>query len=361
MPDDSPTTMTYDEAIDRIPDRDVPTFWVGDRDSLEGRLASIERGHVSELTTSPGGRPLHLVTYGDQEPPARRANFNSAVAAGEPTAYAEDNRTKPVVFFVGPVHGHEVEGLTGLCNFLSVLETGRDLRRREQSTLRTLAEDCRIVVLPCGNPDGLDRFVPDSLRGLTTADLEFWGQGTWADDSLIGHPEAKKRHPMAGDDVGFLGCYFDDDGVNPMHDEFFDPMGTEAPAILDVARREAPDVTVSLHSHGYPPGLLRTKYVPLEVQSDIRAIHRVYNLLLADLGVPRLYLADVAGESGTPPPYFNLISAAYHTSGTTGIVHESPHGLTDGQTGAITHGDILDSQLVLYEAILRYATEHVEP
>ena len=36
-------------------------------------------------------------------------------------------RKKPVVFFVGPVHGHEVEALTGLVNLIHIMETGRDL------------------------------------------------------------------------------------------------------------------------------------------------------------------------------------------------------------------------------------------
>ncbi|MFC7215878.1 M14 family zinc carboxypeptidase [Saliphagus sp. GCM10025334] len=355
-------TMTYEEAVDRIPDDPVPEFWVGSLETLEDRLRSLERGSIEELPDSGGGRPIRLVTYGEFEELESRANFNSAVASRDPTNYADrERREKPVVCFVGPVHGHEVEGLTGLCNLLSILETGQDFRGRAQPTLRDLADDCRVVILPCGNPDGLARFEPDSLQGLTLADLEFWGQGTWADDRLIGWPDAKQQHPMTGDDVGFLGCYFNDDGVNPMHDEPFDPMGVEAPAILDVVRREAPDVTVSLHSHGYPPTLHRQQFVPLHKQADSRSIHRTYNTLLADLDVPRLYLHDVTGESGRPGPYFNLVSAAYHVSGTTGVLHECPHGLSGDDVFQISHEGILDVQLAFYEAVLRHALEPAEP
>ena len=361
MADKTGETMTYAEAVERLPDRDVPEFWIGSLETLSEQLRTIDRGEVEEVAVSPGDRPIHVVTYGDREAPANRANFNSAVAGRDPTAYVDrEDRAAPVVFFVGPVHGHEVEGLTGLCNLLSVLETGRDLLGREQSTLRALADECRVVVLPCGNPDGLDRFEPDSLHGLTLADLEFWGQGTQCDDSRFGYPDAKKRHPMT-DDVGFLGCYFDDAGINPMHDEFFDPMGPEAPAILDIARREAPDITVSLHSHGYPPGLLRPKYVPLEVQSDVRELHRAYNAALAERDIPRYDPADVASESGSPPPYFNLASALYHVSGTIGFIHESAHGLADGYTGEITHTEILDAQIALYEIMLRRALSESNP
>lgn len=354
-------TMTYEEAVERIPDDEPPDFWVGSLEVLDDRLDALERGAIERLTTSPGDRPLRLVTYGDRKELDRRANFNSAVAARDPANYVDrSDREKPVVCFVGPVHGHEVEGLTGLCNFLSILETGDDLRGQSRPTLRELADACRIVVLPCGNPDGLARFEPDSLRGTTLADLEFWGQGTRADDGLIGWPDAKQQHPMT-DDVGFLGCYFNDDGVNPMHDEFFDPMGPEAPVILETVRREAPDVTVSLHSHGYAPTFHRPKYVPLAVQADSRAIHRAYNALLAECDVPRLNLHDVAGESGRPVPYFNLVSAAYHVSGTTGVLHECPHGLIDEGMCDLSHERILDVQLALYEAVLRHAVEPAEP
>ena len=360
MPDERAGTMTHDEAVERIPDRTLPPFWIGSRERLAEQLDAIDRGRIEELTTSPGGRPLHLVTYGQREAHDRRANFNSAVAARDPAAYAaRDERERPVVFCIGPVHGHEVEGLTGLCNLLSILETGSDLRGVDRPTLRELADACRLVVLPCGNPDGLARFEPDSLHGMTLDDLKFWGQGTWADDRLIGWPDAKQQHPMRGDNVGFLGCYFNDEGINPMHDEFFDPMGPEAPAILEAVCREAPDVTFSLHSHGYPPGLHRTKYAPLEVQADVRAIHLAYNELLAERDLPSYDPVDVAAESGSPPPYFNLVSAAYHASGTTGVLHECPHGLSDGYTGPITHEEILEAQLALYEVLFRHALERI--
>ncbi|WP_114576440.1 M14 family zinc carboxypeptidase [Saliphagus sp. LR7] len=351
-------TMTYAEAVERIPDRDFPEFWVGDRETLVDRLDAVDRGRIEELARSPGGRPIHAVTYGGSADRDHRANYNSAVAARDPTSYADrDERDRPVVFLLGPVHGHEVEGLTGLCNLLSVLETGRDLAGTERPTLERLADRCRLVVVPCGNPDGLARFEPRSLHGMTLADLEFWGQGTRSDDRLVGYPDAKGLHPMAGEEVAFLGCYFDDDGVNPMHDEFFAPMGPEAPAILEAIGQEAPDATLSLHSHGYPPGFVRTSYVPLEAQADARAIHRSYNEALRERELPAYDPIEVSAESGDPPPYFNLLSAAHHASGTLPLLHESAHGLADGHAGDIDHGGILEAQFALYEVVLRHALD----
>jgi len=122
------------------------------------------------------------------------------------------------VLLVGLVHGHETEGITGLCNLISIIETGIDLAGHDQSTLQTLADQCCLLIIPDGNPDALARFEPGSLVGVGRVDLRFWGQGTWANDELVGWPDAKQQHPMTDENIGYLGSYFNDDGVNPMHD-----------------------------------------------------------------------------------------------------------------------------------------------
>jgi hypothetical protein len=350
------TAMTYDEAIDRVPDREVPDFWVGDVDTLRDHVESIDRGTVRRIATSPGGHGIDCVHYGGAEEPDRRANFNSAVAAGDPAYYAEKaSREQPVVYLVGPVHGAETEGLTGLVNLIAVLETGRDLSGRSQPDLRALAERCRLLIVPLGNPDGLARIDVATLQGMDEADLRFWGQGTWSTDEFMGWPGAKQRHPMVGDEVGFLGGYFNDDGVNPMHDEFFAPMGPESEAILRVAREAAPDIAASLHSYESAPAILRPSFLPMDVQEEVRSIQERHdqNLRAADLPVGEPF--EPAAETGRPPPYFNLVSALYHTSGATAFVHESPHGLADEDACTVSLEEILDAQLALYESIFRHA------
>jgi hypothetical protein len=348
-------TMTYEDAVGRLPERDLPAFWVGDAGEINERLASVERGSVSRLAESPGGRPIDLVTYGDREGIEGRANFNSAVGARDVTHYVDRaERERPVVMLIGPVHGAETEGLTGLLNLIEIMETGSDLRRRSHPKLRELGSQCRLLLVPNGNPDGLARVEPATLNGLTRADLRFWGQGTWADDTLMEWPDCKKQHPMTGENVGFLGGYFDDDGVNPMHDEFFDPMGPEAPAFLQLARAEAPDVAVSLHSYAPAPGILRPAYLPTDAQRDVQSIHREYTELLADAGLPHEDVFEVSSEDGSPPPHFTLVSALYHVSGARSFVHETPHGLADDDACQVSLEEILDVQLNLYEAIFEY-------
>lgn len=157
---------------------------------------------------------------------------------------------------------------------------------------------------------------------------------------------------MAGDNVGFLGCYFDDAGVNPMHDEFFAPMGPEAPAILKVAREEGPDLVVSLHSHESTPALLRPAYVPAEVQQDIRSLAEEYYALLDKRNLPHDSPFEVRAEGGKSPESFNLTSALHHICGAGSFTFECPHGLRDGCQVAFEQ--ILDIQLTLYEAMLRH-------
>ena len=348
--------VTYEEAKERIPERELPGFWVGDVERLAQQVAGLKVGEVSTLASTPGRRPLYLVAYGDREEAEHKANFNSAIGGREPEAYMDKgSREKPVVFLVGPVHGHETEALAGLCNLIGVMETGQDLRGTDQSELRALGERCRLLIVPAGNPDGIARFEPRSLQGMGLDDIRFWGQGTWSDDRLCGWPECKRQHPMMGDNCGFLGCYYNDAGINPMHDEFFAPMGPEAPAILKVAMEEGPDIAVSLHSHQASPAVLRPAYVTTEVQEALRTLAEQYYALLDERDLPHGGLPGVSTEGGEHPAPFNLTSALYHISGATSFTFECPHGIIGENACQVDCEQILDMQLALYEAMMQFA------
>jgi hypothetical protein len=350
--------MTYDEAKSRLKPRELPAFWIGDVRGLPERLARLERGKVSTIARSPGGHPLLLVTFGERERLRQYANFNSAIGGRDPAAYMDKkSRKKPVVYFVGPVHGHEVEGLTGLVNLIQVMETGRDLRGKEQATLRELGERCRLLIVPSGNPDGTARFEPRTCHGMPLDEFQFWGMGTWSDDTIAVWPGSKRQHPRRGKEIGWLGCYFNDEGINPMHDEFFAPLGPEAPALLRVAKEEGPDLAVSLHCHGSNPVVLRPAFVPLEIQQESRELAERFNQLMAQRGLPHGGLFEPKPESGAVPDPFNLTSALYHVSGATSFTHECPHGIAGEKMCQVTLDQILDIQLGLYEAMLQHSLE----
>lgn len=351
--------MTYEEAVGRIPERDLPGFWVGEVRGLPARLESLHEGSARAITVTPGGRPLYLVTYGAKEVVTGTANFNSAVGGGQLSAYRDKaSRRRPVILLVGPVHGQEVEALTGLVNLINVMETGVDLRGRDQKRLRDLGSRCRLLIIPSGNPDGTARFEPRSLQGMSVDDLRFWGQGTWRDGTFCDWPEVKRVHPMVEGKFSFLGCYFNDGGINPMHDEFFQPMGPEAPAILKVALEEGPDLAVSLHSHGAKPALLRPAFVTLDVQKKIRGLAKRYYDLLKKNRLPSGQIFQAKPEEGNPPPAFNLTSALYQVSGATSFTFECPHGLSDKGECQVSLDQILDVQLLLYTAMMEFALDY---
>lgn len=349
-------TMTYAEALARIPQRTIPDFWVGDVNEIKQVLDTVRAGTVRTIATTPGARPVYLVSYGSQPPVPRRAYFNSAVGARAPEAYANrERRDKPVLYFIGPVHGHETEGLTGLTNLIQVMETGADLGGTPRPKLREAGEQCCLHIVPSGNPDGLARFEPRLLHGMGLDDIRFWGQGTWADDTLCGWPGCKRHHPMRGTVVGWLGCYFNDDGINPMHDDFFAPLSDEVAGLLNVAREEAPDVTVLLHSHEAPPALLRPAYVPQEIQQEVGAIALRTYAHLEDQTIPHGATFKPRAESGHPPAAFNLTSAVYHVSGSTAFTFECSHGTRGESAAPVSPAQILEIQLTLYKAMIAHA------
>jgi len=144
-----------------------------------------------------------------------------------------------------------------------------------------------------------------------------------------------------------------------MHDEFFDPMGPEAPAILKIAAEEGPDLAVSLHSHENKPAVLRPAYVTVEIQQDIRSLAERCYKILAERSLPHGGLFEAKSEGGANPSPFNLTSALYHISGAGSFTFECPHGLKNGCR--VSFDQILDIQLSLYEAMLRHEIEKKGP
>jgi len=197
--------------------------------------------------------------------------------------------------------------------------------------------------------------------GLPTKTMTKYGQGTRKDGSLYGWPGAKAVHPMRGD-VAILGAYFNDDGINPMHDEFFDPMAAETKAILKVAREEAPDLAVSLHSHENKPVVLQASYVPMFMKKRIMDLSQKVKEHFDSVGLPYGAVFEPAVEDETFPAkkYFNLTSALHHISGAMSFTFECCHGSMSDKSREllITHEGILDIQLNLFDVMLAYILQN---
>jgi hypothetical protein len=352
------------EAGDPANRTDIPAFFRSDLVAIEEEVSLIRKGEVKVIARSPGGLPVYAVYYGEKEGRRSQANYNSAIGARDRTFYTgRDSSTKPVIFFLGPVHGQEMEGIVGLVNLIHIAETGKDYRGKEWPLLKKKMERCRIIIVPCGNPDGRRRCPYDTFLGLPTPIMTKYGQGTRKDGSSWGWPGAKSVHPMKGD-VGILGAYFNDDGINPMHDEFFDPMAEETRAILDLARDEAPDLAVSLHSFELVSRILPVNYLPWFMKEEVQELSRMVNRRYRSDKLPCYpdnVFSNPAVEDREFPARtsFNLTSALHHTSGCLAFTFECSHGSfgNPSSNAEITFGDILDYQLHLYETMMDYMLE----
>ncbi len=349
------------EAGDPPNNTDIPEFFKSKLSDIADELKNIKLGKFETIATSPGGLPVYAVYYGDKEDFNSEANYNSAVAARNPAYYAKkDSSTKPVVFFIGPVHGQEVEGIVGLVNLIHIAETGKDYRGKDWSSLKNKMDKCRTIIIPCSNPDGRKRCPYDSFVGVPTKIMTKYGQGTRKDGTSWGWPQAKSVHPMKGN-VGILGAYFNNDGINMMQDEYFYPMAKETAAIMQIARLEAPDITVSLHSHGNAPFILQPAYIAMFMKYRVHDIALNLNSRYDKAGLAYrpndwFWKPKIDDEEFPPKTTFNLISALHHVSGTMAFTFECSHGSVSKNSPdpIVSYGDILDIQLILYDEMFDY-------
>jgi hypothetical protein len=335
---------------------EVPGFYKSKLEDIYSEIKALKIGKSEVIAASPGGLSVYAVYYGEKEDLQSTANYNSAVGARNPAHYARKTaETKPVVYFIGPVHGHEVEGIVGLVNLMHIAETGKDHRGKEWPELREKFNQCRVIIIPCGNPDGRKRIPYDSFVGLPQETMTKYGQGTKTDGTLWRWPGVKAVHPMKGD-VEILGAYFNDNGINIMHDEFFSPMAEETKAIMKIALEEAPDITVSLHSCSCKPFIIQNAHAPHFMKKRIADLANQLNQKYINLKLPNMgnkWGLSLTDDDIVPPPQksFNLVSALHYASGTMAFTFESPHGLIED--GA-TFDEILDVQLVLYHEMFDY-------
>ena len=336
----------------------LPSFWKNRLPDVDRAMKQAKKGHVQLLAKSAGQRDIYLVTYGQKDNLVSTANYNSACGGNDPASYRrKDGKQKPVVFLLGPVHGQEIEGVVGLMNLLAVAETGLDLYGRDWPDLAANLARCRLLIVPVGNPDGRARCSVDSWVGADPHVHERIGMGTQADGTNYVWPMVKRFHPMQGARVGQLGSYFNDHGMNLMHDDWFEPMAAETGSYLRLAQDEAPDFIVLLHSHNSRPSVEPTAYVPRTVKETIRTFaNRLYARYRA-AALPARDSGPETEEDGAtfPPLSFNLASALHHVCGSVAFVHECPSGVKDG--APVTHEQILAIEMLLYEELFQFAVE----
>ena len=339
----------------------LPPFWKSRLSEVDAAVAQVQKGRVRVLAQSAGHRNIHLVTYGESNESKSTANYNSACAGGDPASYArKDGRQKPVVFLLGPVHGAELEGIVGLVNLLRVAETGKDQRGRAWEELAANLSRCRVLVVPVGNPDGRARCAFDSWVGQDLAIHERVSMGVKPDGSSYEWPSVKRIHPMRGAAVGILGAYFNDDGVNLMHDDWFDPMGAETRAYLRLRARSRPISSYrSTRTPASPPSSRPRTCRARSERSSGNSVTACKSAIRA-MDLPHRTGGPKPIEDGVsfPPPSFNLCSALHHACGGVSFVHECSAGVTTAPYPLLTHEQLLDLQLLFFDELFRFAVAH---
>ncbi len=337
----------------------LPDFWKNNLKDIDEVVASVKKGRVT-TTYSPGKRPVYLVEYGKANDHSyRTANFNSAAGARDITCYVDKSRedVKPSVFIVGAMHGGEFEGTVGILNFISLMEKGVDLAGNPYPAFEGIDEKMHILLIPCANPDGRARVPVDSYKDMSAEEFRYYAQGTWKDGSLANWPQCKKVHPIK-DASDFLGSYFDDNGVNLMHDDFFDPMSEITKFIMDTLDKYVPDVTCLLHGgSGSKQHILKPNFVPYYYKEEVHKIMlrlsqrvRAHGLEMAETGLSAI--------EDTPPFMFNAVSAYIAKCGTLCFTYESNQGI-GGEKLCYTPDIIYKQHMLLFEECFDYAEKYI--
>lgn len=336
----------------------TPSYWKTDLEYIKSAYESAKACTEKRiLCQSAGGRPVYMLAYGEKKK-LGTANYSSSLGARDKSYYSPKGQ-KPCVILIGAEHGQETEGVAAITNLISLLETGVDLAGKRNDPLLEAVRGIRLVLVPVANVDGRARVEPDCMIGKTFDELRYWGQGTWKDGTLCGWPKCKSIHPIK-DAAGFLGGYYNDDGINLMHDNFFHPMARETQAILDLCADEAADFVLHLHGGGnIKGGMLPTDYVTAGCSRAIDDLYLRCQSRGEKEGLEYFRAAIPSVPSGKNPPSFNLVSATHHVCGAVAACYESNEGILDepNMPTRLNHEQILRMQEILFEELFKMAQE----
>ena len=330
----------------------TPDYWITSLDGVKKYLEqNVKKGEVFTAGYSAGSREILAYAYGEKEDLPQTVSLSSAWAARKPELYTRaPERKKLSLFIYGAIHGAEIEGTAGLMNMINLLEHGLDLRGRKNESLLKLAEDYRIVIVPISQPDGRARFRRNSLVGQSLDVFQYYAHGVWKDGSPCKYPYHKEVMPLPVKDFEQLGAYFNDNGVNCQHDDFFGNIQPETQTLIRLVHEERPDCILSCHSCEADPGMstpavsLREDGLLMEQQIAVSVMSRQMRENLRPYHRVNLRQAKA----------FILQDILYMASGALPLLYEFPHGC---ENIPFTHEEIIDLGLTLFEEIMSYGKE----
>ena len=333
----------------------LPAFWKSNLKDIDDIVSSVKKGRVT-TTYSPGKRPIYLVEYGTPNDYSyRTANFNSAAGAHDITCYRDKSRegTKPCVFLVGAMHGAEFEGTVAMLNLISIIETGLDLAGDRYPEFEGIEDKMHLLLVPCANPDGRARVPVDAFGETSAEEFRKWAQGTWKKDGTLANwPGCKKVHPIK-EASDFLGSYFDDNGVNLMHDDFFNPMAEETKLVFHLATKYAPDLIAGLHGAaemGY--GIYHPGCATYEDLEEGLAFEKALKETFEGKGIR--YIETHCDNSVRE---FNQTVALYYACGALSVTWESYQGVLareDELMDVTVYDQILDAHFLFFDECFKH-------
>lgn len=330
-----------------------PLYWKSSLEEIDEIVKGISKGKALVLGKSAGGRDIYKVEYGAQNDFARRANYNSACGARDISCYKDKKAVKPCIMLIGGIHGNECEGIAALLNLISILETGSDIAGNKNSDFDKIEEKIHLIIIPCANPDGRARVPFKSFVGKNYEEFRYYSQGTWKDGSLCSWPDCKKVHPIK-DAVSFLGGYFNDDGVNLMHDNFFLPMAEETRLLMREADMAAPDFILLLHGGDNTQNcMMQPDYTPDFLKDELDRLSHLIKKACEKRGCRYRVQENVRREGNYPPPSFNLTSALHHVCGGLSVTYESNQGIAD-RDNALGFDEIYLTHLIMFKEIFEF-------
>ena len=329
----------------------IPVYWKTTLGDVEETMKFVKKGSVSVIATSAGGRPIYQVEYGKSNLKKGTANYCSAMGAHDVRYYADKTGEDyvPTLFLCGCVHGGEFEGTAAVLNLIKLIETGTDYAGEAYPEYVDLMSKLHLIIIPMCNPDGRSHVPFRSFVGKTFQDLRYYNQGTWKDGSLCDYPKCKAVHPIK-DAVDYLGAYFNDDGVNMMHEDYFGNASKESSAILDICRNEAPDFSILLHGGGNTTNcIMWPEFVSAEALASVTAVSNALKMRSEQDGVRYLVPGPRKTSIG-----FTLPSVMHHLCGGAAVTYESNQGLVD--CGKVIYGyeEIYKAHRLLFEETGKY-------
>lgn len=251
---------------------------------------------------------------------------------------------------IGGVHGAEFEGIAAICNLFSLLENGVDLAGRQQNRLLALMQNIHLIFVPCANPDGRVRVPYEGLADMPYEEFRYYAQGIWKDGSLCGWPDCKREHPIRN--VGHLGGYYNDNGINLMHDNFFEPMADETKLLLKLADQYAPDLVIDLHGAGdMGYGIYATGFDQKGANQAAELEKRLYRAFTEQ---GSRYILTGCGKE---EPSVNLEGAFTFLCGALSVTWESYQGVVKDSESLVPtehiYDDILQAHYLFFTEVLQ--------